>query len=143
MKAEVKAGQIIGGRFRIVERIGAGGMGVVFRAFDEQQQRAVAIKIIHTSTGDEVRRADHQPVDAVLIDRVTAGALADVEPARFRRELEQLLLDERVEQDEVGAAQAIDGAHREQLRVARPGADERHEAARRAHHRRCTIGRHA
>ena len=50
-------------------------------------------------------RADHQAVDAVLIDRVPAGALADVEPLRLRRELEQPLRDERVVEHEVGLAQ--------------------------------------
>lgn len=38
-------GQILG-YYRIVERIGAGGMGVVFRARDERLQRDVAIKVL-------------------------------------------------------------------------------------------------
>ena len=51
----------------------------------------------------------------------------------MRRELEQLLLDERVVEHEVGAAQPIDRAHGEQFRIAGTGADQRDEAAHGSH----------
>jgi predicted Ser/Thr protein kinase len=37
------------GRFAILERIGAGAMGEVFAAYDEQLDRKVALKIVHTA----------------------------------------------------------------------------------------------
>ncbi len=47
------AGDILGGRYILRERIGAGGMGRVFRARDEVLARDVAIKIFHLDGGDD------------------------------------------------------------------------------------------
>lgn len=37
---------LIGGRYRIIQELGRGGMGCVYQAFDEQQQEHIAIKTI-------------------------------------------------------------------------------------------------
>ena len=34
------------GRYRVEEEIGAGGMGVVYRAYDEKLERDLAIKVL-------------------------------------------------------------------------------------------------
>jgi Tol biopolymer transport system component len=44
------------GHYRIVNQIGAGGMGVVYRAHDEKLDRDVAIKVLHESVDQDADR---------------------------------------------------------------------------------------
>src|SRR5207247_10477896 len=71
------------------------------------------------------RRANHQRMNTRLTDGVPVGAFTDKEPLRPFREGEHARIDERVVEDEVRRAQPRHRFARQQLRVARSGADDR------------------
>ena len=46
-------GRILGGRYQIGELLGHGGMSSVYKAFDPNLKRTVAVKIIHSHLSDQ------------------------------------------------------------------------------------------
>jgi eukaryotic-like serine/threonine-protein kinase len=66
------------GRYSIIEPLGAGGMGVVYRARDEKLERVVAIKLLTPGvfTGDEARRRFHK--EALALAKLSHAHIAAV-----------------------------------------------------------------
>jgi serine/threonine protein kinase len=48
----------LGGRYRLEQRIGAGGMGQVYRAFDRIEERVVAIKLLRPELAGDERQVE-------------------------------------------------------------------------------------
>nr|WP_324607514.1 serine/threonine-protein kinase [Streptomyces sp. NRRL B-1347] len=80
-----EGGRVIGGRYRLVERIGSGGMGTVWRAVDELVDREVAVKeprLPGDPHGEERRRAyarlRREARAAARVEHPAAVAVLDV-----------------------------------------------------------------
>jgi tetratricopeptide (TPR) repeat protein/tRNA A-37 threonylcarbamoyl transferase component Bud32 len=70
-------GEVLG-HYRIVEQIGAGGMGVVYRAQDERLQRDVAIKVLAAGTlADDAARKRFRK-EALTLSRLNHPNIATV-----------------------------------------------------------------
>ncbi len=75
------------------------------------------------------RQGYHESIDVALGAAVSTAPFADDHPFGFApRQLEDLTRNEIVKQDDVGRLQCPHGLQREQLGVARAGADQRHTA---------------
>ncbi len=73
-------GRVIG-HYRIIEKIGAGAMGEVFRARDERLGRDVALKLIRpasSSNPDHVRRFELEARAAAALNHPNIVAVYDV-----------------------------------------------------------------
>ena len=55
---QVVEGEILQDRYRLIETIGRGGFAKVWKAFDKERQRVVAIKILHIEQSDEPKRVE-------------------------------------------------------------------------------------
>ncbi|MGY6025622.1 serine/threonine-protein kinase [Streptomyces spinosirectus] len=78
-------GRLVGGRYRLTERIGSGGMGTVWQAYDELVQREVAVKqprLPGDPDDEHHRRAAHrlhrEARAAARVDHPAAVSIHDV-----------------------------------------------------------------
>ncbi|CAL9300678.1 serine/threonine-protein kinase [Streptomyces sp. SudanB52_2052] len=105
-------GRLVGGRYRLIERIGSGGMGTVWRARDELVQREVAVKqprLPGEPEDENHRRTAHrlhrEARAAARVDHPSAVTIHDVVVEAERP-------DDRPRPtgpDELDAAEALDG----------------------------------
>jgi eukaryotic-like serine/threonine-protein kinase len=76
----VMTGQLVG-HYRVLEKIGAGGMGEVFRARDERLGRDVALKLIRPASSDNpdhLRRFEQEARAAAALNHPNILAIYDV-----------------------------------------------------------------
>lgn len=66
------------GRYRIEEEIGAGGMGVVYRAYDEKLERDLAIKVLSPGTLDNEPARKRFRNEARMLSRLNHPAIQTI-----------------------------------------------------------------
>src|SRR4029453_9552259 len=68
------------GPYRILEKIGEGGMGEVYRAHDSRLQRTIAIKVLapHLVTPDRVERFEHEARAVAALNHPNILTIHDV-----------------------------------------------------------------
>ena len=65
------AGSLLAGRYRILELLGVGGMGMVYRAADERLGLTVAVKVLRPDLGSDRRWLDRFQQELVLARQVS------------------------------------------------------------------------
>ncbi|RKT15919.1 serine/threonine protein kinase [Streptomyces sp. 1114.5] len=68
----MEEGDVLGGRFRLEERLGRGGFGVVWRATDQEMRRQVAVKVLLAE-----HATDREAVARFVREARTAGGLSN------------------------------------------------------------------
>jgi len=70
-------GQTVG-RYRIEEEIGAGGMGVVYRGFDNKLKREIAIKVLAPGTLDDPASRKRFRNEALILSRLNHPSIQTI-----------------------------------------------------------------
>ncbi|WP_224369058.1 protein kinase domain-containing protein [Hyalangium versicolor] len=58
MGRPVRAGDVLSARYELLREVGRGGFGTVWEAYDDQQQRFVAVKVLHQNMAEESARRE-------------------------------------------------------------------------------------
>jgi serine/threonine protein kinase len=82
----LRGGDLLGDRYRLIDRIGAGGMSVIWRAKDETLDRLVAVKVLDPQLAGDERLRELARREAWAAARLNHPDVASVHDfVRFRR----------------------------------------------------------
>ncbi len=70
LNEKFKPGTVLGKRFKVIEGIGSGGMGFVLKAFDQELNEVVALKVLKTSV-NEAQSLDSFKEEIKIARRIT------------------------------------------------------------------------
>ncbi len=107
------------GQYEIVERIGEGGMGVVYRARDTKLARDVAIKLLHAQVANDTRRLSRFKREAQVLAALNHPHIASIYgleevegvPFLVLELVEGEDLSERLRRGRLPVDEALDCAH--------------------------------
>lgn len=85
-------GQVLG-HFRLIEQIGTGGMGVVYRARDERLERDVAVKVLNAKTLADVTAQARFRREALVLSRLNHPNVEAVYDFHSEQGLDYLVLE--------------------------------------------------
>jgi tetratricopeptide (TPR) repeat protein len=112
----LRAGTLIAGRYRVLRQIGFGGMGVVYRARDEELGQEIALKVLRAELGGDPQWVERFRRELVLAREVShknvvrIHDIGESDGLRFltMRLVEgRSLLDVLTEEDRLPAARAV------------------------------------
>ncbi len=75
----VAIGEVIAGRYRVVAKLGEGGMAEVFRADDLARDRVVAVKVLHPEVATNPEAVERTKREGQLLSELNNPAIVDVE----------------------------------------------------------------
>jgi serine/threonine-protein kinase len=79
--------------YRIIEEIGSGGMGVVFRAHDQHLDREVAIKVLHPGTITDEGARKHLHKEAQALSKLNHPNIATIYDFDTQRGMDFLVME--------------------------------------------------
>ncbi|MFD3593206.1 serine/threonine-protein kinase [Nocardia sp. NPDC058640] len=89
--------KIVAQRYELIELIGRGGMGKVFRGFDRQLKRRVAVKLIHAHLADDPAWGSRFTREAELMARMSHPGMPTVYDAGIDAEEQPYLVMEYID----------------------------------------------
>src|SRR3970040_378754 len=81
------------GRYKILEEIGHGGMGVVYRARDEHLEREVAIKVLPTGALEDPQARRRFRKEALLLSQLNHPNIETIHDFETKDNLDFLVME--------------------------------------------------